>query len=247
MFNKNKIIKFYPCCTKENIFDNIAEIVCNIIKTNTNASIGFGCGANFINLFKKITSTLKKQSLNLLDTKIFTLFDYIDLEKKYSSYFTKNVIINNFFKKTKFNTDNIFLIDDKNYIDIDKKINQLRELDLLIIFTTSVGSIMLDDRKKKNTNSAVLYVSENNRSLLVKDYDEKIDVPHKCVSIGFNQIKRAKQVIIISIGSSNSYINNIILRNQINKKYPITLLTKLKNVSLYTDNDSTNLINSEKF
>jgi glucosamine-6-phosphate deaminase len=204
-FSKKKNIKFIPCIDEKELSTMVSSIICESIKKNPNTVLGLSAGVSVGLLYDCLVRETKKQAIDFSDVTSFNTDEYIDIDKRYQKYSKINFMRNHLFSRVNIKVDNTHFPTIDNYKSYDHDIQKVGGIDLLILSVGPNGYIGFNEPNTKfNSVTHQGDLDNSTRTYLMNFFDEKINVPHRVVTMGIKTILQAKKIILVAIGELKS-------------------------------------------
>lgn len=243
MINK-KVNKFIVCLNDAEIFEQVSNNILKLVKSKKEVNIYLGSIfplKKFYDFFAKFIVTKK---LSLSNVNFIITYDFVDISSEYKHLHCKNFIDSILFNKIKTKPKNIFVPPITETKKECANIFQKYPIDLLLISSTDQGSILMVNSKESwKLPPRISTIGDDLRESLISYFDEKINVPKLIVTFGTKIILTANNIFLLIYGKQNCLPLRMLLDTKPNKKWPITILRKHNNTTIFADFSACTLLN----
>ncbi|MFV0254879.1 MAG: 6-phosphogluconolactonase, partial [Erysipelotrichaceae bacterium] len=110
-------------------------------------------------------------------------------------------------------------------------------LDLIILGIGMNGHLGFNEPNIITEEASIVALAEVTKSVMGKYFDDELQLTHG-ITLGYNQILSAKDLILMASGSSKNEIINKVLKSDPSYDIPATMLKTNNNSKLYVDVDA---------
>lgn len=231
----------------EEISKLIADEFITLVKNKPNAVLGLATGTSPLKVYENMIQAYKNNEVSYKLVKTFNLDEYIGLEgthnQSYRYFMNENLF--NHIDIDKNNTNVLLGVGD--YISFMNKYDALIEqeggIDLQILGLGSDGHIAFNepgtdfDSLTHITPLTEQTIKDNSR--LFNDISE---VPTSAVTMGLKSIMNAKKIVLIATGKNKAQAVYGLVKGEITKDMPCSILQNHDDVTIYLDKDAASLI-----
>lgn len=231
----------------EEISKLIADEFVTLVKNKPNAVLGLATGTSPLKVYENMIQAYKNNEVSYKLVKTFNLDEYIGLEgthnQSYRYFMNENLF--NHIDIDKNNTNVLLGVGD--YISFMNKYDALIEkeggIDLQILGLGSDGHIAFNepgtdfDSLTHITPLTEQTIKDNSR--LFNDISE---VPTSAVTMGLKSIMNAKKIVLIATGKNKAQAVYGLVKGEITKDMPCSILQNHDDVTIYLDKDAASLI-----
>lgn len=231
----------------EEISKLIADEFITLVKNKPNAVLGLATGTSPLKVYENMIQAYKNNEVSYKLVKTFNLDEYIGLEgthnQSYRYFMNENLF--NHIDIDKNNTNVLLGVGD--YISFmnkyDALIQQEGGIDLQILGLGSDGHIAFNepgtdfDSLTHITPLTEQTIKDNSR--LFNDISE---VPTSAVTMGLKSIMNAKKIVLIATGKNKAQAVYGLVKGEITKDMPCSILQNHDDVTIYLDKDAASLI-----
>jgi len=212
-------------------YNKLSKIACEIIikeiLKKPNINIGFATGSTPLGLYKKLVSAYKKKKVDFSKIASFNLDEYYPIKKsnKKSYYY---YMFKNLFNHINIKKSNINLLNgetknpDKECRDYENKIKK-NPIDIQILGVGVNGHIGFNE-PGSDFNSLTRLV-------------ELADFKEKALTVGIKTIMKSKKIILLASGKNKKSAIRCLIKGNINKKCPVSILRRHKNLVVIADRE----------
>lgn len=231
----------------EEISKLIADEFITLVKNKPNAVLGLATGTSPLKVYENMIQAYKNNEVSYKLVKTFNLDEYIGLKgthnQSYRYFMNENLF--NHIDIDKNNTNVLLGVGD--YISFMNKYDALIEqeggIDLQILGLGSDGHIAFNepgtdfDSLTHITPLTEQTIKDNSR--LFNDISE---VPTSAVTMGLKSIMNAKKIVLIATGKNKAQAVYGLVKGEITKDMPCSILQNHDDVTIYLDKDAASLI-----
>ncbi len=231
-------------------YKKLSKVACDIlvkeISKKSSITIGFATGRTQVGLYKELVNLYKKRKVNFSKVKSFNLDEYYPIKKKDKRSFYY-YMVQNLFSKVNINKKNINFLNGetknpkKECLDYEKKIKR-DPIDIQILGVGVNGHIAFDEpSSKSNSKTRLVNLTESTMKTNFGTRNEK-DIPKKALTMGIKTIMKSKKIILLASGKEKAKVIRHLIMGKINRKYPVSILKKHKNVIVIIDKRAASLL-----
>jgi len=211
-----------------------SNIIINQINNKPNSILGLPTGNTPLRMYELLVKKYNNNQITFKDVISFNLDEYVGLDK------------NNINSYHYYMYDNLFNhIDiDKNNIHIPEDVNKYKEelkkydIDLMILGLGQNGHIGFNEPGKEFVRQThIVNLSENTKEVNSKLF-KKDKIPDQAITIGIEDIFKAKKILIMVSGKSKKKIVKQLLYSDITPTLPATILLLHSDCTLIVDKDA---------
>ena len=224
-----------------------AQIIAEVIKNNPNAVLGLATGTSPIGIYQNLVEMCQKGEISFANVKTVNLDEYVGLDGTHPQSYRY------------FMNDNLF-----NHVDIDKAntfvpngvaenlqeecaryttlVNSLVQ-DIQLLGIGSNGHIAFNEPGTPfNSTTHVVNLTENtikDNSRLFNSIDE---VPRQALSMGIKNIMQAKSILMVVSGKNKAEAVKGMVKGEITPELPASVLQLHPFVTIICDKDAASLL-----
>ena len=233
--------------SKEEINQQIASTIINLIKTKPNAVLGLATGSSPLGVYALLINAYKEGTISFKDITTFNLDEYVGLDEtnnqSYRYYMNINLFDHIDIDKSKTNIPSGTGDIEATAKEYDNKIAQAGGIDLQILGLGSDCHIAFNepgtpfDSLTHVTDIAESTIKDNAR------FFEKIeDVPTKAITMGLKSIMNAKKIVLIATGKNKAQAVYDMIKGTKDTSHPGSILRDHNDCVIYLDNDAASLL-----
>lgn len=228
----------FKILTKTEIDNCIKNRMVELIKSKPNCVLGLATGSSPIGLYKLLVDEYKNKNISFKNIISFNLDEYypidFDNSQSYHSFMNQHL-----FSKIDIQSKNThFPSLNNNY---DQMIDECGGIDFQILGIGSNGHIGFNEPGTEfDSLTHVVDLKESTIKDNSRFFNSIKDVPTKAITSGLQTIMKAKEIVVIVVGSNKKEAVKILLSKKITKDCPATILHKHHNVTIYIDKDTVN-------
>lgn len=235
--------------TNEEINEEIANEIVDLINKKPNAVLGLATGSSPVGVYKELIKKYQDKKVSFKYVKTYNLDEYIGLTKNNEqSYYY--FMCHNLFNYIDINMNNIHLPDGINYKDsianYEKSIAKDGGIDYQILGIGSNGHIAFNEPGTPfDSHVHKVQLKESTRidnSHFFKSIDE---VPTSAITMGLKSILSSKRIILIATGIHKAEAIKHLFEGKEDINWPATILNRHNNVTIYCDEQAASLLKEE--
>jgi len=234
----------------QEISEYVVDILAEELKKKKNLVMALPTGRTIVPVYKELSKTYKKKSLNFSKTHIFNLDEYIGLKLEHKTSF-KYFMDKNLFTKINVKEKNMHYLSGsavnmkKECEQYENQIKKAGGLDLTIlglgvnchIAFNEPGS-PFDSRTRK-----IILTHETRRSNF--GILSTLRAPKHALTVGIATILESKKIILIATGGHKAKAMKSMLQSPISTNCPASALRKHKDVTILLDKKAASLLTSK--
>jgi glucosamine-6-phosphate deaminase len=233
--------------TAEEIGIEAAKIFTDEVKNNPSCVLGLATGATPIPTYKNIQKTFNDGGISFKDVKTYNLDEYCDLPKNdKNSYYT--FMHEQLFNSLDIKEENVHFLNgnaedtEKECARYDAEINNAGGIDVQLLgignnahigFNEPADEFTVGSFKVKLTDSTI----EAN-----KIYFDEGAMPHYALTMGIEQIMRAKKIVLIATGPKKAEAIKNMVEGGVTPQVPASILQNHKDVVIFLDEAAASLL-----
>ena len=216
------------------------KIVKGVMLNNDKTKIGFATGGTPVGLYKKLIKGYRKGDISFKNVTTFNLDEYVGLDKEdKQSYY--HFMKYNLFDYIDINFDNVNFLNGVNK-DINaecERYNNLlneSEIDIQILGVGSNGHIAFNEPGTSfESETHIVNLSDSTIEDNSRFFESVNEVPRKALTMGINNIMKAKRLLILVNGMSKKDAVFSLFNEKISTELPISIIKKHKDATLICD------------
>ncbi len=233
--------------------EQIADIIVKSIKahqaanTGRNFKLAFSSGSSLLSLFSILVDKYEQGEVSFKDVDIFAMDEYYPIANKEQSRNYKLRI--NLLDKVDVKEENLHLPDgtiseDKVSAYCQDFEKEARGIDLFITGIGQQGQLGFNDAGvMDNSRTRTVLLSYKSRKTQARYFNGDFKhTPKSAITMGISTIMSAKRVIMMAWGEDKYYAVKDVVEGDINPSLPATYLQKHDNVTMFTDETSSELL-----
>ena len=224
-----------------------AQIIAGVIKNNPNAVLGLATGTSPIGIYQNLVEMCQKGEISFANVKTVNLDEYVGLDGTHPQSYRY------------FMNDNLF-----NHVDIDKAntfvpngvaenlqeectryttlVNNLVQ-DIQLLGIGSNGHIAFNEPGTPfDSTTHVVNLTENTIKDNSRLFEDISQVPTKALTMGIANIMNAKRILIVANGKNKAQAVYDMVKGQVNKTCPASVLQNHPDVTVIVDKDAASLL-----
>lgn len=248
---------YLDSCIKFMVFDKVDSLenfvvdqICEALKKKKNLNLAIEFRTEFSNIFNKLIYKNSTKEITFKDSNFFSVDEYIFDEyhwKMYEKNYSFAIMQDFFFKHTDYLENNLHrIIDENNFYSLfsddvaeyDSIIDAKSGIDLLIIKMHANGSLIFN-QKIEDQNLSTRAVHFDNAMIcdVASEFHANDNIPNIGVTLGIDQIYKAKKIIVIATGlDKTNMVNKLFFTKYYDVLIPLCLLKNHSNVLVLSDN-----------
>ena len=224
-----------------------AQIIAEVIKNNPNAVLGLATGTSPIGIYQNLVEMCQKGEISFANVKTVNLDEYVGLDGTHPQSYRY------------FMNDNLF-----NHVDIDKAntfvpngvaenlqeectryttlVNNLVQ-DIQLLGIGSNGHIAFNEPGTPfDSTTHVVNLTENTIKDNSRLFEDISQVPTKALTMGIANIMNAKRILIVANGKNKAQAVYDMVKGQVNTTCPASVLQNHPDVTVIVDKDAASLL-----
>ena len=238
------MFKVYVYDDYEGVSQKAFEVMEEIIKQGK-VTLGLATGSSPVGLYKRLVEANKK-GLSFKDVQTFNLDEYVGLSKNHDqSYY--HFMFEQLFKHVDIDVNNVHLPKGEGSLEevaaeYEAMLVQ-NPLDIQLLGVGSNGHIGFNEPGTSFDSTVhVVRLKEETRQDNARFYKSIDEVPNFAITMGIQDIMRAKQVLLIASGKNKAVAIKEMLEGKIREDVPCTILQKHHDVIVVLDKVAASLI-----
>ena len=238
------MFKVYVYDDYEGVSQIAFEVMEEIIKQGK-VTLGLATGSSPVGLYKRLVEANKK-GLSFKDVQTFNLDEYVGLSKNHDqSYY--HFMFEQLFKHVDIDVNNVHLPKGEGSLEevaaeYEAMLVQ-NPLDIQLLGVGSNGHIGFNEPGTSFDSTVhVVRLKEETRQDNARFFKSIDEVPNFAITMGIQDIMRAKQVLLIASGKNKAVAIKEMLEGKIREDVPCTILQKHHDVIVVLDKEAASLI-----
>lgn len=238
------MFKVYVYDDYEGVSQKAFEVMEEIIKQGK-VTLGLATGSSPVGLYKRLVEANKK-GLSFKDVQTFNLDEYVGLSKNHDqSYY--HFMFEQLFKHVDIDVNNVHLPKGEGSLEevaaeYEAMLVQ-NPLDIQLLGVGSNGHIGFNEPGTSFDSTVhVVRLKEETRQDNARFFKSIDEVPNFAITMGIQDIMRAKQVLLIASGKNKAIAIKEMLEGKIREDVPCTILQKHHDVIVVLDKEAASLI-----
>lgn len=238
------MFKVYVYDDYEGVSQKAFEVMEEIIKQGK-VTLGLATGSSPVGLYKRLVEANKK-GLSFKDVQTFNLDEYVGLSKSHDqSYY--HFMFEQLFKHVDIDVNNVHLPKGEGSLEevaaeYEAMLVQ-NPLDIQLLGVGSNGHIGFNEPGTSFDSTVhVVRLKEETRQDNARFFKSIDEVPNFAITMGIQDIMRAKQVLLIASGKNKAVAIKEMLEGKIREDVPCTILQKHHDVIVVLDKEAASLI-----
>ena len=228
-----------------------AQIIADVIKNNANAVLGLATGTSPIGIYQNLIAMCKNGEISFANVKTVNLDEYVGIDGNHPQSYRY------------FMNDNLL-----NHVDIDKSntfvpngvaenlqtecarytalVNNLVQ-DIQLLGIGSNGHIAFNEPGTPfNSTTHVVNLTENTIKDNSRLFEDISQVPTKALTMGIANIMNAKRILIVANGKNKAQAIYNMIKGPIGPNCPASVLQNHPDVTVIVDKDAASLLLTNK-
>ena len=238
------MFKVYVYDDYEGVSQKAFEVMEEIIKQGK-VTLGLATGSSPVGLYKRLVEANKK-GLSFKDVQTFNLDEYVGLSKNHDqSYY--HFMFEQLFKHVDIDVNNVHLPKGEGSLEevaaeYEAMLVQ-NPLDIQLLGVGSNGHIGFNEPGTSFDSTVhVVRLKEETRQDNARFFKSIDEVPNFAITMGIQDIMRAKQVLLIASGKNKAVAIKEMLEGKIREDVPCTILQNHPDVVVVLDKEAASLI-----
>lgn len=239
------MFKLYVLDNYEEVSQKASEVVLEILKKD-NVTLGLATGSSPVGLYKHLVKAYQNgQTFKHVST--VNLDEYVGIERDHSqSYY--HFMFEHLFKHVDVKYENIHIPfgqdSSKKMIQDYEEFLSNHPQDLQVLGIGSNGHIGFNEPGTSFDSTVhVIELKKETREDNARFFDSIEDVPSHAITMGIQDIMRAKEIVLIATGEKKAQAVYEMVYGKITEEVPCTILQKHENVIVIVDKEAGKLLN----
>ena len=224
-----------------------AELYKELINSKPNAVLGLATGATPVPTYEKLIEMYKNGEISFKDITTFNLDEYCDLDKfDKNSYYT--FMHEQLFNSLDIKEENVHFLDgnaedtEAECARYDAEINATGGIDVQLLGIGNNAHIGFNEPADEFTVGSFKVKLTDSTINANKIYFDEGAMPHYALTMGIEQIMRAKKVVLIATGSKKAEAVKNMVEGEITPSVPASILQKHSDVVIFLDEEAASLL-----
>lgn len=233
--------------TAEEIGVEAAKIFTDAVKSNPNAVLGLATGASPIPTYQNIIKTYNNGGISFENVKTYNLDEYCDLPKNdKNSYYT--FMHEQLFNALDIKEENVHFLDgnavdtEKECARYDAEINNAGGIDVQLLGIGNNAHIGFNEPAEKFTIGSFKVKLTDSTINANKIYFDEGAMPHFALTMGIEQIMRAKKIVLIATGEKKAQAIKNMVEGEVTAQVPASVLQNHNDVVIFLDEAAASLL-----
>lgn len=224
----------------EELYEQVAKKISNLIKTNPKAKLGLATGSTPIKVYEKLIEKYQSGDISFAEVSTFNLDEYVGLDsthKQSYAYFMND----KFFSHIDIKKENTFIPSgiasniNKEMDSYDALLHK-HKIDLQLLGIGSNGHIGFNEPGTSfNSRTHMITLNEQTRLDNARFFTHIDHVPEKAITMGIYSIMQAKEIILIATGDSKADAVKKMIKGPIDTSLPASVLQTHPRVHVFLD------------
>lgn len=241
------MISFKIFDKKDDLSDEVANIIFNRIKHQSPINLGLATGSTMEPIYENFCELVRKNSLDLSSVTTFNLDEYLGLDRNntqsYYSYMHSHL-----FDKLAFNRTQTHLPwctgDSEQFCrQYSELIANAGGIDFQLLGIGENGHIGFNEPGTSFLQKThVVALSEKTRLDNSRFFNSLDEMPSHAITMGLQDIMNAKEVVLVATGKNKAEIIKQLAQEKVSEALPASVLHQHHNVSIYLDQEAASLL-----
>lgn len=228
----------------EGLSQKAFEVMEEVVKQDK-VTLGLATGSSPVGLYKHLVEA-HKNGLSFKNVQSFNLDEYVGLSKNHDqSYY--HFMFEHLFKHVDFNLENVHLPKGEGSLeDVAEEYEAMLKQnpqDLQLLGIGSNGHIGFNEPGTSFESTVhVVRLKDETRQDNARFFGSIDDVPHFAITMGIQDILRAKKILLVASGKNKAVAIKEMLEGKIREEVPCTILQSHPDVVVVLDKEAASLI-----
>jgi glucosamine-6-phosphate deaminase len=228
----------------EGLSQKAFEVMEEVVKQDK-VTLGLATGSSPVGLYKRLVEA-HKNGLSFKNVQSFNLDEYVGLSKNHDqSYY--HFMFEHLFKHVDFNLENVHLPKGEGSLeDVAEEYEAMLKQnpqDLQLLGIGSNGHIGFNEPGTSFESTVhVVRLKDETRQDNARFFDSIDEVPHFAITMGIQDILRAKKILLVASGKNKAVAIKEMLEGKIREEVPCTILQSHPDVVVVLDKEAASLI-----
>ena len=205
--------------------------------------IGLPTGSSPKHIYQELIRMHREEGLSFKNVISFNLHEFYPMDKN-SVHSCHHYMDKHFFSQTDLIRENIHMPEgdlslDQVYQscrDYEKKIKESGGIDILILGIGRTGHIGLNEPgSQRNSRTRMIVTDTKTRQDVAREFGGLDHVPQRAITIGIDNIMKARKVILVGYGESKADILKEAIEGAVTDQVPASYLQQHENAKIYLD------------
>lgn len=229
--------------TYEQVSDKAFEVMKEVVMNNPQAILGLATGSSPVGLYKRLVADHEQNHTSYKDIVSYNLDEYVGIAQSHEqSYYT--FMFDHFFRHVDLQTKNIHMpigisSDLQGYAEKYELELQKHVQDIQLLGIGSNGHIGFNE-PGTSFDIGTHIVDLKKQTLLdnARFFDSLEDVPKQAMTMGIQDILRAKKILLIATGDKKAHAIYGMIKGPISEDIPCSILQKHPHVIVILDKEA---------
>ena len=225
-------MKFVVCKTPEEIGENIAKEMIELIQDKPNAILGLATGSSPIPTYKNLIEAYAKGEVSFKEVSSFNLDEYINppFEEATYRYFMKDSL----FSHIDIDLKNTHFPSKENMKEYDEEIVKAGGVDFQILGIGRDGHIGFNEPNTPfDSKTHIAELDESTRVANARFFHSLEETPTEAITMGLSTIVQARHIVMIVSDLSKVDALKALLKGKENLMWPATVLVNHPSVEIF--------------
>lgn len=225
----------------ESVSDKAFEVMQSILKA-PQVTLGLATGSSPVGLYKRMVKAHQEGHLSMAHVTSYNLDEYVGLDPHHpQSYYT--FMYDHLFSQVDIKNENVHLPQGQGSMDAVTQAYEaelvLHPQDLQVLGIGSNGHIGFNEPGTSfDSTCHVVKLDEGTRLDNARFFNALEDVPEYAITMGIQDILRAKQILLVATGSKKAQAIYELIHGEVRESVPCTILQKHPRVIVIVDQEA---------
>ncbi|TFG81935.1 MAG: glucosamine-6-phosphate deaminase, partial [Erysipelotrichales bacterium] len=226
--------------TYDQVSDKAFEVMKEVVTSHPHAILGLATGSSPVGLYARLVADYQQNHTSYKDIITYNLDEYVGIAQNHEqSYYT--FMFNHFFRHVDMQSENIHMpvgisSDLEAYAEKYEQELQQNIQDIQLLGIGSNGHIGLNEPGTSfDIGTHIVSLKEQTRIDNARFFDTLEDVPQQAMTMGIQDILRAKHILLIATGEKKAHAVYGMIKGTISENVPCSILQKHPHVVVILD------------
>ncbi len=231
----------------QQISENGAQIIADVIKNNPNAVLGLATGTSPIGIYKNLIEACNRGEISFANVKTVNLDEYVGLDGSHPQSY-RFFMNDNLFNHVDINKANTF-VPNGVATNLEQECQRYTALvdsmkqDVQLLGIGSNGHIAFNEPGTDfQSTTHVVNLTENTIKDNSRLFDSIDQVPTKALTMGIKNIINAKRILIVANGKNKAQAVWQMVKGPVTVDCPASILQTHPDVTVVVDKDAASLL-----
>ena len=226
---------------------NAANVITDLLKSKPDAVLGLATGSSPIGMYKELIARCNSGEISFKNVKSVNLDEYVGLsadhDQSYAYFMSHNLFNHVDIDKANTNLPNGLAEDPAAECQrYDSVVASMGGVDVQVLGIGNNGHIGFNEPADEFTVGSFKVKLTDSTIEANKIYFDEGAMPHYALTMGIEQIMRAKKIVLIATGPKKAEAIKNMVEGEVTPKVPASILQKHQDVVIFLDEAAASLL-----